>query len=307
MAASKGSAVHEILARRPGRFQQAVARRLGGGPVAVGHHHRTHPGLGDVGEREAAEQGRGQHRVLLHLAGHGLDRSHRRIGGSHAQGLSQKRHLAPGHDRLDLAGQRAQQHAADLGPGLVHIDMGIGLVANHRGRIGDHAFAQIAVQVASHRDRQAGRDRTHARQQAALAVGFPFGDHGAVQVEQRPVEAAAFQRVQDAPGDIVVGLLFHRTAGHGLGGDRGDHLRADLAREIEVGAERVVRAGISLRHRLALVEAPIAKPLQIGGDRREGVGFVLHHGKQQAHDSGLPMPPRPGRRPGFSLYPIPGA
>ena len=284
-------AIDERLALRPHPVEQPVADLVGEAAVAVGHHHRGVAGVGDVGEGEAAEDGGGEDPfVRFRLAAHRDERAHRLVVGALAQRLRKQVDPAPGDHRIHAPVDRVEHHPADPFRHLVHVHVRVGLVADEGGAVLDHRGGQVAVEVAGDRDGQAGGDVAHPPQQLALAVERVLGHHRAVEIEKHRV-AAARHRVADQLRHPLVGVLAHRSRGHRLRRERGDDLRASLPGERHVRGDRHAGAGVCVLHRFADVCAPRLEPRPVGDDGREGVGLVLHHRDDDAHDR------HPGRGP----------
>jgi len=89
------------------------------------------------------------------------------------------------------------------------------------------------VQVQRHADGHAGCCSAHALEQVALAVGAVLGHHGAMQVEQDGV--AARRRLDDVPGELIVGSGMHRAAGVGHGRHRRDQRGTQALRQVDEG------------------------------------------------------------------------
>ena len=68
--------VDEIFSPLPRRVQQPLGNLAGARVVAVGNGDRRDSGVGDIGEREAAEDGGRQRALGLGLAGHGDQLAH---------------------------------------------------------------------------------------------------------------------------------------------------------------------------------------------------------------------------------------
>ena len=139
------------------------------------------------------------------------------------------------------------------------------------------------MEVAGNRDGQVGRNGAHTPQQLAFPVEHVLGHHRAVQIEQGRV-AAAGDRVAHQPRHPFVGVLAHRSRRHRLRGKRGDDLRAPLAGQRHVRGDGHARRAVRVLHRLADVRPPRLESRPVGDDRREGVGLVLHHCDDDAHD-----------------------
>ena len=276
-------AIDEVLSDGPGAVEQPVADFFGQRPVAVRHDDRRIARIRHIGEGEAAERGRRQYaRPALRFATDLNQAPHRLVVGALAQGLRQHRGVAPGHPRPAIAGDRIEHDVADLLADRVHVDMGIGLVADQRGAVRHHHFGQVAMQVQGHRDRQIGRDRADPLQQHAFAVEGMGRHHGTVQVEQHRV-AAGPDRLQDRFGQGLVSRFLDRPRRHRLGRDRCHDLGAGGLRQLDIGADRHAGAAIGGERVGAEMTAPRLKAREVGHDRRERVGFVLHHGDDETH------------------------
>jgi hypothetical protein len=106
-----------------------------------------------------------------------------------------------------------------------------------------------------------------------------------MQVEKRRIVLAMGQRIENAAGEIIIGRAMHRARRHRFGRDWRDDRGTFLLGDIQKGRERMIGALVGGHHRLALMQAPVAEALQIGRDRREGIGLVLHHRDEEAHVS----------------------
>ena len=223
--------------------------------------------------------------------------------------MRQHRHVAPGHDRPDLAADRPQQDFAGEPRRLVSVDMRIGAVAGNHRRVGDDLVIKIGVHVERDRDRGHRVDRAQPLQELSLAILQALRDHGAVQVEHDAVEPALCRRGADPLGDLGIGGVLDRAARRRSGGDRQYDLGPFARGQIEIGAEPGAGPAIGADRRLAVKRPrPVAEPRERRRHRRKGVGLVLHHRDQQAHAlSSQPSRPHnsgePAGRVGGSKWP----
>ncbi len=194
--------------------------------------------------------------------------------------------IAPGHGGAELAFQRPGQHTPGAQAGFAHIDMGIGAITGQHRAIFHHGRVQIAVHVQGDGDGKIGRDGADAAQQLALAVVEAFRHHGAVQVQHGGI-AAGRHRIHDVSRHGFEGVVRYRAGGAGIGGDGGCHLPAFLFADGEKGIDAGAGAAKGAGHAFAPGQrAPAARETrQRCRHRREGVGFVLHHGDDDLHAS----------------------
>ena len=194
--------------------------------------------------------------------------------------------MAPGDHRVHPPVDGVEHHAANLLGNLVHVHVRVGLVADQGGAVLDHRGGEVAVEVAGDRDREIGCDGAHPPQQLAFPVEHMLGRHRTVQVEQGRV-AAIRDGVAHQPRHPFVGVLAHRPRGHRLRRERGDDLRAPLAGQRHVRGDGHARRAVRLLHGFAGMRTPRLESRPVGDDRREGVGLVLHHRDDDAHQRHL--------------------
>lgn len=117
------------------------------------------------------------------------------------------------------------------------------------------------------------------RSEVALGVFHALGHHGAVQVQQDGVEAAALDLVQHQPAQAFVCLGAGRPAGPGFGGDRQHDLGALAARHLDVAAQAAVGVLIGPDGAFAGQDFGIAaeEAFQRRGHGRVCVRLVLDH------------------------------
>ena len=254
----------------------------------------------DIDHRKAAQHRRRQHsRRRLLSPGRLLQRFHRFVRRPHAQGLRQDRRRTPGHHRIGAALDLVPQNGADPPPDLVHVGMRIGFVTDDRIGVLDHRGGAICVHVQGHRQRQVGCDFPHPAQQLALSVGNMLGRHRPVQVEEHRIDSACAQRCQDPFAELLVGFLLDQPTWHRLGNQRADDLGTMLVRQIEIGRHRHRGPAVGGKRGLVTVEPPALESRHAGGHRRERVGLVFHHCRENAHRrsprAGPPQPEDVGR------------
>ena len=109
--------------------------------------------------RKPGKKARGQCALGRHRGAAVLQFLVRVIVGALPHHMRQHRHIAPRHDRLHLAADRAQQDLTGEPGGLVGVDVRIGPVAGHDGRIGDDLVIEIGVHIERYGDRRVGVDR----------------------------------------------------------------------------------------------------------------------------------------------------
>jgi hypothetical protein len=104
--------------------------------------------------------------------------------------------------------QQAVEQLRGPAAGLRHVDMRVGAVADHCGRVPHHLRRHVRVVVEARDDRHPVADeRPDAPQQLALAVLVMFGDHCAVQIEIDAVERTGRGEVfEHRPGHRLVGV-----------------------------------------------------------------------------------------------------
>jgi hypothetical protein len=106
-----------------------------------------------------------------------------------------------------------------------------------------------------------------------------------VQVEQDAVKAALGHLCANDLGDMGIGLIGDRSRRRRAGGDRQHDVGAFAARQIEIGAKPGAGAGEGPDRILSIERSRTqSEARQRRRHRREGVGLVLHHRAQQAHD-----------------------
>ena len=190
--------------------------------------------------READEHRRRQHALRLQRDAALLQRF---VGfGVRALAHHVRQHglVAPAHDGLDLALERAHDDVGRAQPGGVDVHVRIGMEAADDGGVPDDVVVEVGVHVQRYRHRRRRIDLAQAAQQVALGVFHALGHHGAVQVQQDGVEAAALDLVQHQPAQAFVCLGAGRPAGPGFGGDRQHDLGALAARHLDVAAQAAV-------------------------------------------------------------------
>ena len=206
---------HPVGAGVPGALQQFVAQLFRLLRLAVGTDHGAQARFADVGMREADEHRRRQHALRLQRDAALLQRF---VGfGVRALAHHVRQHglVAPAHDGLDLALERAHDDVGRAQPGGVDVHVRIGMEAADDGGVPDDVVVEVGVHVQRHRHRRRRIDLAQAAQQVALGVFHALGHHGAVQVQQDGVEAAALDLVQHQPAQAFVCL----GAGRPLGQD----------------------------------------------------------------------------------------
>ena len=280
--------VDKLFPRRPGLLQQLVAQALGCGHVVVGHDHHAQAGILNVGVGKAHKQTGTQRAFLLHGARHGLQRAVGLVLAALAHHMRNHGQAAPGLGGAGLTANHADQGASRALPGFIHVHMRVGLVARHHLCEFHHVGVDVGMHVVSDTDGGAGIDRANAAQQFAFAVFKAARHHGAVQVQQDAVKATGLHRLHDAARHGFKGVVFHRTAGRGMGGNGDFKIGAGFFCQVDESAGG--RAGVAKgAHRMgALGRQPggamaARKARQVGDHGREGVGLVHHHGNQQAH------------------------
>ena len=280
----RAAAIDEVLLLAPRRIENGVAGGARCSAIAIGDDHRADSGVVDVGLRETAERGCGQHAFTFRGV-RGLDEvPHRAFRGVHAQRMREQRPIAPRHYGIDLAFQLAQQDVAGELSCLVLIDVRIGLVARDDVAVAHDPLAQVRVQVERDRDRDLGWcDGSDPLQQGAFAiVGAAFDDHGPVQVQEHGVATPA-DRVTDQSADAIVGGGVHRPARMGPRGNRRDNLRPLLPRQVEESGHRHVCAADGLERIAPDQRTVVPERLPRRGDRRERVRLVLHLRYDELH------------------------
>src|SRR5690606_33391094 len=107
--------------------------------------------------------------------------------------------------------------------------------------------------------------------------------------EENAVPTAARRRFTDRVGDDPVSLILDRSAGPGLRRDGHLNFGALLLGDRQITAENGSGPPIGrdrlLPHRRPIT--PLGEALNVSGNRRKGVGLVLHHRQEQAHDPDL--------------------
>src|SRR5690606_5640196 len=142
--------------------------------------------------------------------------------------------------RPDLALESAGDDVGGAHAGRADVDVGIGVKARHHRGVAHDVVVDIGVHVERHAHRRVGVDFAQAAQQVAFGVFDSLGDHGAVQVEQDGVVAAAPHFLEHQPAQAFVGVRVGGRAGPGLGRHRHDDLRAFAARDFDIAAQAAV-------------------------------------------------------------------
>ena len=269
---------HPVGAGVPGALQQFVAQLFRLLRLAVGTDHGAQARFADVGMREADEHRRRQHALRLQRDAALLQRF---VGfGVRALAHHVRQHglVAPAHDGLDLALERAHDDVGRAQPGGVDVHVRIGMEAADDGGVPDDVVVEVGVHVQRYRHRRRRIDLAQAAQQVALGVFHALGHHGAVQVQQDGVEAAALDLVQHQPAQAFVCLGAGRPAGPGFGGDRQHDLGA-AARHLDVAAQAAVGVLIGPDGAFAGQNFGIAakEAFQRRGHGRVCVRLVLDH------------------------------
>ncbi|SUW10539.1 Uncharacterised protein [Bordetella bronchiseptica] len=276
---------HPVGASAPGGLEQLVAVLLGLRQVGIGAHHRAQPRLADVGMRKADEHRGGDHAFGLQRLAARLQRFVGFGMRALAHDVRQHRLVGPAHDGLDLAAQRAGDGVGRAQPGGADIDVRIGVKARDDGSVAHDVVVDVGVHVQRHAHRDGRGDVAQAAQQIAFGVFHAFGHHGAVQVQQDGVEAAAARLVQHQAAQALVRGAVGRRAGPGLRRHRHDDFGAFAARHLDIAAQAAVGVLVGAYGALAGQDlgAAAEKPLQRGGNGRERIGLVLDHRQQPTH------------------------
>ena len=209
--------------------EQLVAPAPRQGRIAVGHDHGRQARVFDVGVREADEHAGAERALGLHRPAARLQLAVRRIVAALAHHVRQHRPAAPGHGRARPARQQVEQGPAGAQPGLVHVDVRIGLVAGDHGRVAGAAVVQVGVHVEGDADRHA-RARWRgsgaaARLRRPRATSVTIAPCRSSRTPSQPAATAA----QMLSGDVLEGGVVDRAARPGAGGDRDHDLGARRA------------------------------------------------------------------------------
>jgi hypothetical protein len=255
--------VHERFALDPGPVQQLVTQFFSELQIAIGHDDCAQPGIADVGVREPGKEARRQCAFRAHGRAAVLQFLVRMVIGALPHDMRQHWHIAPRHDRLHLAADRAQQNLAGEPSSLVRVDMRIGAVAGHDRRIRDNLVIEVGVHIERDGDRRLRIDRAQPFQELPLAVLEALGDHRAVQIEHDAVEPAARDRLANRVGNVHIGIVLHGAAGRCPGSDRQYDLRTLTGSQIEIGPETGAGAAKGADRRIA-IERPrtVTEPRQ---------------------------------------------
>ena len=164
---------HPVGAGVPGALQQFVAQLFRLLRLAVGTDHGAQARFADVGMREADEHRRRQHALRLQRDAALLQRF---VGfGVRALAHHVRQHglVAPAHDGLDLALERAHDDVGRAQPGGVDVHVRIGMEAADDGGVPDDVVVEVGVHVQRHRHRRRRIDLAQAAQQVAPASSTP--------------------------------------------------------------------------------------------------------------------------------------
>jgi len=141
--------------------------------------------MGEAGKERRGERLAGR----LHLLRPRLQRRVRVVIGALAHDMRQHRPVAPRHGRAHLALHHAEERLAGAHPGLVIVDMRIGLIAGQDIGVGDDLGIEVGVHVERHGDRGFRRDLAQPREQSPLAILEMLGHHRAVKIEEDRIAA----------------------------------------------------------------------------------------------------------------------
>jgi hypothetical protein len=270
----------EVGASLPADGGQLVGVPAGEGRVAVRDDDRRYPRERDVGEREAAEDRRGQHAgFALDLAGP-VDRDLQRglPGGDHRLVGDDEREPGVGHRRPGLAADGRGEDLERPGAGLGHVGVRVLLVADEGVHTRRHRVRQVGVEVERRHDRHRRSDHLADRlDQEAFAVVVVRQRHRAVEDEQDAVDR---QRGPD-PGHDLVAQRVERLAGdpaarHDRAVGRRDQLHAEPP-GLGDGAAVDGAGAFEVEQVLTADDGAEARTQEIGERRRlplEGVGLL---------------------------------
>ena len=179
------------------------------------------------------------------------------------------------------------------GTGLCHINMGIGLITDQRVAFGQHARANIGMQVkARHQGGVSPDGLSQAGQKLALAIFQVLGDHSTVQVEIDCIHGPRrLQRCQEHGGDALEGVFLDLSGGHSGAPEQRRQAVSGGIGSFEEPGYRQVHPSNGLRQRLTLRQGgPAIGRFEIGEARfvrSESVGFVQKSANRDAHGTAL--------------------
>ena len=150
---------------------------------------------------------------------------------------------APGHRRARLAREQGEQGAAGAQPGLVHVDVRVGLVAGDHGGVAGAAVVQVGVHVERDADRHVGGDGADAPQQLAFAVVVRLRVTIAPCRSSRTPSQPAATASQMRPAMCSKAASSTGPLGQAAGGDRDHDLGAGGIGELDEGGDRRAGAG----------------------------------------------------------------
>ena len=247
----------------------------------------------EISQGKTTKNRRRQQTIVFRRAGRLDQGSHGGVFMPHSQCLSQYRTVTPRHHRIDLSLESPHHDTARVLTGLVHVDMGIGFVADQRGAVGDDSLGQVGVEIETHRNRQVRRHLTDAFQQGALTIHRGLGHHGPVQVEKTNVTTLR-DRLADGIAHGLVRICLDPATGGRMTGDRGLDLHAFRLRDIEKCAKTGTGALEQAIDVFAGWNPRAAESTERGRHRRKGIGLVLHHCRHytpgHAHSSRKDIP-----------------
>ncbi len=192
-------------------------------------------------------------------------------------------HRAKEHRRPRAAAGHAGQDRVQFLDARAVVDVRVLLHPDQDGPAGDHALADVAVQVQHRADRHLGTDKcAHRLQNVALAVGRALGHHRAVQHQQHRVDGTrGAQRVEH--GIAQAGIERRRARARRLRPparslDGLVAMRRHRAQRVAIAGE-VERRGPAFQRRRP-IRAVGLEVAQAGGQWREAVGLVHQAGDE---------------------------
>ena len=104
-----------------------------------------------------------------------------------------------------------------------------------------------------------------------------------MQIQHNGVTAFG-HRLQNVIGHQAVGIVIHRSGRHGLGRDGRDNFGPGFTAQFDIGGQGHIGGLIGPDHILSKTGAPFLEPGPGCRHGRKGVGFMFHHGHDDAHD-----------------------
>src|SRR5690606_28543164 len=245
----------------------------------VGADNGAEAGFADIGVRKPYEHGRGQYALGFECAAAVLQ-GFVGIGVcSLAHDVGQHGFVGPRHDRADFALDRARDDVGGAHAACPDVYVRISMKAGDDGGMPDDVVVYVGMHVQCDAHGGMGVYFAQAAQQVAFGIFDTFGDHGAVQVEQYGVVAAASHFVQDQFREPFVSARVGGRAGPRFGGDGYDDFGALTAGDFDIAPQAAVGVFVRTEGSFAGEDfgAAAKEAFQRRGYGRERVGFVLDH------------------------------